>query len=96
MLVLLQIICAIFIGFYILGLLGRLWLRWFIAKKQKEFAQGKQSKGFYYSTSFGGKNNNNNKTNTKKPGEINIEQIKTTEKKVNTKVGDYVDYEEVK
>ncbi len=89
-----QIIFFIFLGTYLLGFLGRLWLRWFVAKKQREFAEGKNPGGFFYGTSFGG---NNNKTKTKKEGEINVEQLKKpTEKKVKEKVGDYVDFEELK
>ncbi len=92
--ILLQIIFYIILTVYILGFLGRLWLRWFIAKKQREFNQGKNTGGFFYSSSFGG---NQSKTNTKKEGEINVEQVQQpTQKKVKEKVGDYVDYEEPK
>lgn len=90
------------VGFYVLGLIGKLLLRYWIRKKQREFSQN-----FGQGASQGGStfrqytwgNGANNPRSSEKPreGEVKIEQTASAKpKKVNKNVGDYVDYEEIK
>lgn len=105
---LLSIILFIFIGFWLLGLIGRWFLRYWIVKKQRQmeeqmrnggspfqsFGNGRGFAGFY---GFGGGNPAARGTAEKRPeGEIKVEKIKEEESHVNHKIGEYVEFEEVK
>lgn len=84
------------LGFYVVGALGRWLLRWWIGKKQQEFAErfgGASSGGFRgYSWNSGAR--------TRRPsaheGEVTVQQTsRTPEKRVSGTVGEYVEYEEI-
>lgn len=90
-------------GFYLLGYIGSLLFRWWVLKKQREFQQNKDNNAgsFYSRTYTWGANGNQaqgarSEGRSQKEGEIHVDKISQNEKKVNSKVGDYVDFEEVK
>ena len=102
----LTVILFIFVGFWLLGLVGRWMLRWWIAKKQREFQQqfggdgtsasgsfGNGSfRGFY--ANFGG--NPGPKAKRRKDGEVTVTHTTVrSEYQVNKGVGEYVEYEEI-
>ncbi len=102
----LTVILFIFVGFWLLGQIGRWTLRWWIARKQKEFQQqfggdGKATggtfgngafRGFY--TQFG--NNGGNNARKKREGEVTVtHNTRQSEYQVGKSVGEYVEYEEV-
>lgn len=90
------------VGFYALGLIGRLLLKYWVRKKQREFSQqfgqGANPGGFYKQYTWGARQAPGNDRQQKpKEGEVKIEQTASTKpKKVSKEVGDYVDYEEIK
>ena len=90
--ILLTIICL-----YLLGWIGKKLLGWWLARKQRQFADKfGQGGGFTYSWSNKydtGKTNNQEQRN--KEGEIHIQQTQIIQKKVSRNVGDYVEYEEI-
>lgn len=97
------IIALIFAGIYLFfNNLLPLILRFWIAKKMKEFGnKGGSASGFGGSTfygTWGSTSQYKQAQNQQQPkeGEVHIEQNATSQKKVNTNVGDYIDYEEVK
>lgn len=91
-------------SFYLLGFIGKLFFRWWLLKKQKEFQQnrGSASGPFYSRTYTWGAGNNNrsqdqdSRSRSSKEGEIHVDKTIQNHKKVNSKVGDYVDFEEIK
>lgn len=87
----LSILFFVVAGFYLLGWIGRMLLRWFILSQARKMEQGGATfRGFTWSS--GG--SSNHKTE-KKEGEVRVERKVQVEKKVNKQVGEYVDYEEV-
>lgn len=90
------------VGFYALGLIGRLLLKYWVRKKQREFSQqfgqNPNAGGFYKQYTWGASRASGNDTQQKtKEGEVKIEQTASAKpKKVSKDVGDYVDYEEIK
>jgi hypothetical protein len=84
----LMIIGIIILSLWLLGQLGRWWLRRWVARNQQEFARR-----------FGAMPNERQggprRTKTKKEGEVRVEQTVRMEKRVNERVGDYVEFEEV-
>ena len=86
----LSFILFLIIGFYVAGLIGRVLLRRWIMRKQKEFEQG----GNPFFRSSGSQTRNDSQP--KPEGKITVEQTRVTEKRVSGEVGDYVDYEEIK
>lgn len=103
----LTVILFIFAGFWLLGIIGRWMLRWWIAKKQREFQQqfggdGTASggafgngafRGFY--THFGGAGTTAGRKK-KKEGEVTVTRTeRCSEYQVGKGVGEYVEYEEV-
>lgn len=105
----LTVILFIFVGFWLLGLIGRRFLQWWIAKKQREFQQqfggdgtsaggafGNGSfRGFY--ANFGGAPGHGaSHAKKKKDGEVTVTQATVqSEYQVNKGIGEYVEYEEV-
>ena len=73
-----------------LGFFGRLLLRYWLKKKQKEFAQqfGQAAGGFSQTGA-------RSRKQAKREGEVSVEQTLRVEKKVNKGVGEYVEFEEV-
>lgn len=91
----LAFILYVILGFYLLGLIGRFFLRRWVAKKQKEFeANGGSPGGFYRTYTWGGRGKNTEKEQ-KPEGDITIQRTQISEKKVSGTIGDYVEYEEV-
>lgn len=102
----LTIILFIFVGFWLLGLVGQWMLRWWIARKQREFQQQFGSDGTSAGGSFGngpfrGFYANFGKTTAdsrkkKKEGEVTVTRTtRYSEYQVGKGVGEYVEYEEV-
>lgn len=106
----LGVIFSIIIGFWLLGLVGRIFLRYWVLKKQRQMEQqmrdggapggggfqsfgGGNFRGFYSTFSGGGAAGQPKET--KKEGEVTIEKTEIA-KSVNHKIGEYVDFEEVK
>lgn len=90
------------VGFYVLGLLGKLFLRYWIKKKQREFQErfGQQGQGGAYGRTytwgFDG-NNRQQQKSSQNEGDVTVENISNnSEKRISKDVGEYVDYEEVK
>ena len=90
----LSFILFLIIGFYVAGLIGRVLLRRWIMRKQKEFEQGGNPFVRAYTWSSG--NQTRNDSQRKPEGKVTVEQTRVTEKRVSGEVGDYVDYEEIK
>lgn len=89
----LSFILFLIIGFYVAGLIGRVLLRRWIMRKQKEFEQG--GNPFFRAYTWSG-NQTRNDSQRKPEGKVTVEQTRVTEKRVSGEVGDYVDYEEIK
>ncbi len=96
------VICAI-LGFYLLGFIGRIALKFFIRKKTREFQEQFGAKGNYNGQSQSNWNrsaNTNSSTQQdeakEEEGKIHVQQAANTEKRVSRNVGEYVDFEEVK
>ncbi len=90
----LSFILFLIIGFYLAGLLGRILMRYWIIRKQKEFAQGDGNPFFgTYGWRRGGPSDN---ARPKPEGKVTVKQMHATQKRVNGDVGDYVEYEEIK
>lgn len=100
----LTVILFIFVGFWLLGIIGRWTLRWWIARKQREFQQqfggdGKSTggafgngafRGFYANFGGGGGRKKQNE------GEVTVTRTtRRSEYQVSKGVGEYVEYEEV-
>ncbi len=69
-------------------------LRWKIRKLQKQAAESASQGGF---SGQGGFNSQQTKEQSTEEGEVKIYKTSTTpEKKINNKVGDYVEFEETK
>lgn len=72
---------------WLLGLVGRWLLRYWLQKKQRQFAE-----------QFGGaqqQQTRGNRRQNRREGEVSVQQTVRVEKKVNKEVGDYVEFEEV-
>lgn len=87
----LTVIFFIFVGFWLLGLIGRLVLPWWIGKKQREFQQhfgGGAGSGGY---------RQGQQQQRKEEGEVTISsKTAQNEHHVNRDIGDYVEYEDMK
>ncbi len=84
---------------YVLGLLGRMFLRYWLHKKQKEFEEqfGQNGGGFTYRQYTWGRGaNRQRQENRKREGEVSVQRPAVETKKVNRDVGEYVDFEEIK
>jgi hypothetical protein len=90
----LSFILFLIIGFYVAGLIGRVLLRRWIMRKQKEFEQG--GNPFFRTYTWSSGSQTRNDSQPKPEGKITVEQTRVTEKRVSGEVGDYVDYEEIK
>lgn len=99
----LGVILSIFIGFWLLGIVGRVLLKYWIVKKQRQMEQQMRDGGFSGGfQGFGGFYNGRaqssakQKSTSKPEGEITVEQREAHNKVVNKNIGEYVDYEEIK
>lgn len=87
------VILFIILGFYLLGAILRLVLRVWLARKAKEF---EKSGGF---SNFGGGFQGFGSQQNSRPdheGEIKVQKTEQEQKRVSEKVGEYVDFDEVK
>ena len=93
----LTILFFIVAGFYLLGLVGRLVLRYWLQKKQREFAQnfGEGQGGFTFKQYTWGRPSGARSRRAKRTGEVRVEEMRHIEKRVNRNVGEYVEYEEI-
>jgi hypothetical protein len=74
----------LFATFYLLQAIARLWFRRKVAKIQREMgAQGTS------------RSNNTTSGRRMREGEVRVEPRKAPRRKVNERIGDYVEYEEV-
>lgn len=103
----LTIMLFIFVGFWLMGIIGRWLLRYWILKKQRQFARqfggdlnnagtfgGKNFRGFYSFGGFpGGNSAQAEQPDPKKEGEITITRRSSTTT-VSKSVGEYIEYEE--
>lgn len=89
----LSFILFLIIGFYLARLLGRLLLRRWLVRKQKEFEQGGNP---FFRTYTWGSGTNREEPRRRPEGKVTIEQTRIIEKQVSGEVGEYVEYEEVK
>lgn len=95
----LSFIISVVIIFYLIGIIGRFLLRYWIRRKMKQFEQagGKNSGGtgpFFWTWSSGSQNRSSNASPKKEEGEITVTRL-NTEKKISDGVGEYVDFEDV-
>ncbi|WP_298064359.1 hypothetical protein [uncultured Rikenella sp.] len=98
----LTVILFLFVVFWLLGLFGRWTLRWWIARKQREFQQqfgsdGKATGGTFGDGSFRGFYANFGGSRKKKrEGEVTVTHTnRHSEYQVGKSVGEYIEYEEV-
>lgn len=92
-----SVILFIILGFYLLGAILRLVLRVWLSRKAKEF---EKSGGF---SNFGGgfqgfrsQQTRSDYKETNHEGEIKVQKTEQEQKRVSEKVGEYVDFDEVK
>ena len=96
------VIFFIIFGFYILGFILKLVFRVFIARKMKNFDPNKGFGGFNNSnrtaggSDFGGNRQNYNDTNKEREGDVKITSTGGEDRRLKDKVGEYVDFDEVK
>lgn len=93
------------IFFYLLGIVGKWLLRFWLERKIKQMQNGQGgSKGNFYYKSWGGNagrasggfnSNTSGSRSSKNEGDVTISKNGADTKRVNSKVGDYVDFEEV-
>lgn len=89
------VILSIILGFYVLGKILKFVFRIWLARKAKEFQQRGGFSGFGGFNTANGSNNQYNDT-TKREGEVKVEKTIHDQRKINEKVGEYVDFDEVK
>lgn len=84
-------------GFYFLGAILRIVLRIWLSRKMKDF---QKNGGYGAFTNFGSKTANNSGYYKEPPkakeGEVKISIEGEEQKKVNEKVGEYVEFDEIK
>lgn len=101
----LSVILTIVIGFWLLGIIGRLLLRFWVGRMQRRMQQGGGGagggafnygpfKGFY--TSYGSAGTSAQSKDKRKEGEVTVETTGQTKSHNHKDIGDYVDFEEVK
>lgn len=87
------------VGFYLLGFLGRLALRFWLRRMQKRYEQNPNGANFRsYTWGFGNGNNQQQQQQDqqkKSEGQVTVE-AKEQAKRVNKNIGEYVDFEEIK
>lgn len=83
-------VISILLGFYLIGFIGRLFLRFWIAKKVKDMQNGKGG-GFWTNAP-----SSRSTSGTKKEGEITITSPGDNDRKIDSSVGEYVEYDEIK
>lgn len=91
-----SVIFIVILGFYILGAILKLVLRVWLTRKMKDFEKsGKNFGGGFYG--FGQHQGGGAQHDeSKREGEVKVERTDSEQRKINEKVGDYVDFEETK
>ncbi|MFI3314356.1 MAG: DUF4834 family protein [Rikenellaceae bacterium] len=84
------------IFFYLLGNIGKFLLKLFIARKMKQFSNGNNRGGSFFSGGFNTQRESAPNNDKHKEGEVFISVNSPSQKKIKDKVGEYVDFEEVK
>lgn len=93
--VLLTIILVAVGIFYLLGFIGRMVLRYWVRRKQREFSEQFGGSPFGQAGGFGQQSSRQRQQKKKPEGEVSVQQTRKVEKRVSKDVGDYVDYEDV-
>lgn len=88
------ILTAIFV-IWLLGLLGRVLLRVWLVKKQRQFAEQFGPDAQYRQSGWSRAAGGQPRRDPAAEGEIRVRQTAPVEKKVSKAVGDYVEFEEV-
>ncbi len=84
----LTFVLIVIVGFWLLGILGRAWLRMLIRRNGNGATGG--------SWTFGGAAGNRGRSrNTRPEGEVTVTDNETPGTPINRRVGEYVEYEEV-
>lgn len=93
----LAVILSVVLVIYLIGFIGKLMLRRWIYRKQKEFEQHFGNPGGFrqYTWTQSTASGNGGNGNAGREGEVKVQQTAASQKKVSGSVGDYVDYEEV-
>lgn len=86
----LTFILFVILGIYVLGFVGRLILKMYLRKVQKQF------EGFANSAGTQNRQYSENSNQQQHEGDVTITQASGQDKKFKDNVGDYVDFEEVK
>lgn len=82
--------------FYLFGIVSKWLLRFWLQRKIKQMQNGQGGGNFYYKSWGGGaRSTTDNNTKRQSEGKITITKNGADTKRVNSSVGDYVDYEEV-
>ncbi len=90
---------SIILGFYILGFFARIFLRFWIRKKVKDFEQGKTSGGFYraWTNTQGWKAQNPNQNQSSQhEGDVTITSDGNRNRNIDKNIGEYVEFDEIK
>ncbi len=90
----LSFVLILILGFYLLGIVARLLLRRWVARRQKEFSEGKTGGGFFWQYPPRG-NNANRPGDNRESGKVTVVRTQREEKKVSSNAGEYVEYEEI-
>lgn len=90
-------ILGIVLFFYLFGIVGRFLLKLFITRKMNQFSKGEGTRGFFGGNFTNSRSNSSqNSTSSHREGEVFISNNSQKEKKIKDRVGEYVDYEEIK
>ncbi|MDR0954920.1 MAG: DUF4834 family protein [Rikenellaceae bacterium] len=79
-----EVVIFLIVGFYLLQWIVRLWLRRKVAKIRREMGEQGAAWG-----------DNRTTDQRMREGEVRVEPRKAPRRKVNERIGDYVEYEEV-
>jgi len=90
----LTFIFFLFLGFYLLQWVVRLWFRRRLRKLQQQMENG-GGQGYYKQYTWGRGTSAQRERHQTREGEIKVETGAAPGKKVNDRIGDYVEYEEV-
>lgn len=94
----LSVVFFIIAGFYALGFILRLVLRVWLTRKAKEFQQKGSFGNFggFRANYSGGTAGAAQPGSNKREGEIKVEKVEPDHRKINEKVGEYVEFDEIK
>ena len=87
-----KFILYVIMFFLLIMLLGGLYMSYRINKLRRQTEEQMRGGGTYSRTTY---RDYGNQPKQPREGEVSVEQTQTKEKKINSNVGDYVDYEDV-